>query len=225
MDVPPRNGVHIGAPQKILAVGFCARNISGTQAHLYNKENQLNKNLINQLIFCGKLLYEQGFNHSHSGNISIRDGNKILIKRSGAMLGYLKPADIVQINLNDNKLDENASAEANVHRAIYLGCPEVKAVAHAHTIYATVLSFKLKEIKPLDAEGKFYLPVIPVLSTKETIGSEEAAKKLPALIKKHKAAFLKTHGVFAGAETLEKACLYISVTESVSKTIYLNSKF
>ena len=55
------------------------------------------------MILFGKILYEQGLNHSHSGNISIRDGNEILIKRHGAMLGYLTKKDIVRINLNNDK--------------------------------------------------------------------------------------------------------------------------
>ncbi|MCL2389244.1 MAG: class II aldolase/adducin family protein, partial [Elusimicrobia bacterium] len=122
----------------------------------------MSKKIIDEIIFCGKLLYEQGLNHSHSGNLSIRAGDKIFIKKRGAMLGHLKQSDIVKVNLRDNKLDSEASVEVNVHRAIYLGCPEVSAVAHAHTIYATALSFKLKEIIPADSEGKLYLPHIPV---------------------------------------------------------------
>ena len=39
------------------------------------------KQLIKQIIFYGKILYEQGLNHSHSGNISVRNGDKILIKK------------------------------------------------------------------------------------------------------------------------------------------------
>jgi len=180
---------------------------------------------ISEIIFCGKLLYEQDLNHSHSGNISVRAGEKRFIKKRGAMLGHLKPSDIIAVNLRNGRLDAAASVETPVHRAIYLGCPEINAVAHAHTIYATALSFKLKEIVPADSEGKFYLPLIPVLSAKETIGSVEVAKKLPTLIKKHKAALLKAHGAFAGAETLEKACLYLSVVESACKILHLAKNF
>ena len=40
--------------------------------------------MIKDLILFGKVLYEQGLNHSHSGNISVRNGNNILIKKHGA---------------------------------------------------------------------------------------------------------------------------------------------
>lgn len=178
--------------------------------------------MIKDMILFGKILYEQGLNHSHSGNISIRDGNEIIIKKHGAMLGYLTKKDIVRINLNDDKKDKLASLEAKVHRAIYLQNPDVKAIAHGHTIYATVLSLNNKMIKPIDSEGQFYLPQIPVLSCNETIGSDEVAKKIPALISKYKCAIIKGHGAFAIGKNLEQASMYLSVIESASKILYLN---
>lgn len=178
--------------------------------------------MIKNMIFFGKVLYEQGLNHSHSGNISVRNGNGILIKKHGAMLGHLTDKDIVSINLNDDKRDKCASVEAKVHKAIYLGNKNVNAVAHGHTIYATVLSLRNKLIKPVDSEGAFYLPLIPVLSCEETIGSCEVADKIPALISKYKCAVIKGHGAFAAGKTLEEACLYLSVIENASKIIYFD---
>ncbi|MEA5000620.1 MAG: class II aldolase/adducin family protein [Endomicrobiaceae bacterium] len=182
----------------------------------------MNKKLIKEIILFGKVLYEQGLNHSHSGNISVRDGNNILIKKHGVMLGYLTEKDIVSINLDNDGKDKEASVEAKVHRNIYLSNPGVTAVAHAHTIYATVLSLKNKMIKPVDSEGSLYLPEIPVISCSQTICSDEVAAKIPALISKYKAAFVRGHGAFAGGKTLSEACLYLSVVESASKIIYLS---
>ena len=181
--------------------------------------------MIKDMILFGKILYEQGLNHSHSGNISIRNKNEILIKRHGAMLGYLTKKDIVRINLNNDKKDKLASLEAKVHRAIYLKNPKVKAIAHGHTIYATVLSLHYKIIKPIDSECQFYLPQIPVLSCDETIGSDEVAKKIPNLISKYKCAIVKGHGAFAAGETLEQASMYLSVIESASKILYLSKMY
>ena len=178
--------------------------------------------MIKDLILFGKVLYEQGLNHSHSGNISVRKGNNILIKKHGAMLGYLTKSDIVSINLNNDNKDKLASLEAKVHRAIYLADSKIKAVAHGHTIYATILSLNSKIIKPIDSEGQFYLPQIPVLDCKDTIGSDEVARKIPDLILKYKCVIVKGHGAFAIGENLSQACLYVSVAENASKIICLN---
>ena len=177
-----------------------------------------------EIIKFGKILYEQGLNHSHSGNISIRNKNNISIKKHGTMLGYLSDKDIVNINLKDTKKDGTASVEAKVHRAIYLSDSSIKAVAHAHATYATILSFKNKVIKPIDSEGQYYISEIPVLYCDQTICSDEVAKEIPALISKYKVAVVRGHGVFAGGKTLEEACLYISVVENASKIIYLLNK-
>lgn len=177
--------------------------------------------MIKDMILFGKILYEQGLNHSHSGNISIRSKNNILIKKHGAMLGYLSKKDIVSINLYDSAKDKSASIEAKVHRAIYLNDKNIKAVAHAHSVYANILSFEHKSIKPIDDEGLFYLSQIPVLSCKCSISSDEVAKKIPELISKYKVVAVKGHGTFAAGKNLEEACLYLSVAESSSKIIYL----
>ncbi len=181
--------------------------------------------MIKDIIKFGKILYEQGLNHSHSGNISIRNVDKILIKKHGAMLGYLTETDIVTVNLNDDKKDNIASFEAKVHRAIYLNNPGINAIAHGHTIYATVLSLHKEIINPIDSEGTLYLPEIPVLSCNETIGSDEVAQKIPGLISKYKCAVVKGHGAFAGGKNLSEACLLLSVTESASKIVFLDETY
>ncbi|MFX1558443.1 MAG: class II aldolase/adducin family protein, partial [Promethearchaeota archaeon] len=49
----------------------------------------------------GKHLVRHGYNTSHSGNISIRSGGKIIIKRRAAMLGELEPEDLVICELKE----------------------------------------------------------------------------------------------------------------------------
>ena len=61
-----------------------------------------------------------------------------------------------------------------------------------------------------------------MLDCKDTVGSDEVAKKIPNLISKYKCVIVKGHGAFAIGETLSQACLYVSVAETASKIIYLN---
>lgn len=173
----------------------------------------------------GRLLFEQGLNNSHSGNMSERQGGAILITRHGARLGDLAAKDIVKVNLNDDRKDKPASVEVNVHRAVYRECPGVNAIAHAHTPYGVVLSLNLPRIVPVDAEGAYYLPEIPVLCCASTISSDEVAAKLPALIGRHKVAIVNGHGAFAGGATVEQATMYLSVLESICRIVYLNNNF
>ncbi len=50
----------------------------------------------------GRDLYAGGLISSHGGNLSIRMGDRVVIKRRGAMLGNLKPIDLVETGLEKN---------------------------------------------------------------------------------------------------------------------------
>lgn len=169
----------------------------------------------------GRILFEQGLNNSHSGNMSLRQDDAFYITRHGAQLGSLTFNDIVKVNLKDTQRDANASLEVKVHRAIY-GATSFRAIAHAHNPHAIALSLHDDWITPVDAEGAYYLPRVPVLACGKSISSDEVAEKLPDLLTQYKAAVVRGHGAFAAAGTMEEAALLISVLESASRIIYLD---
>lgn len=168
----------------------------------------------------GGMLESHGFVLSaRSGNISIRIGNRIFIKRSGAMLGYLKKGDIVGAGIEDPE-PEGASIEYKVHRAIYLNT-DFRAVIHAHTPYAIVESMKGSDLVPLDAEGRYRFRAIPVLDVEDPISSDEVAEKIPSMIRRHEVAIVKGHGTFAAGTSLEDAYARITEVESICMLRYL----
>jgi L-fuculose-phosphate aldolase len=155
---------------------------------------------------------------ARSGNMSVRIGDTIYIKRSGAMMGYLKEGDIVKADIHDEK-PKGASIEYKVHRAIYLNT-DYKAIIHAHTPYAIVESMEGKDIEPVDAEGRYYFDKIPVLDVKEAISSDEVAQRIPNVITKYGVAIVKAHGTFAAAHDLRDAFSRITEVESACMLRY-----
>ncbi|MFH1540894.1 MAG: class II aldolase/adducin family protein [Elusimicrobiota bacterium] len=179
--------------------------------------------MFKNIIKFGQEMMVQGLNNSHSGNVSCRQGNIIHITRHGARLGDLSCGDFVAVNLKDDKKDKNASIEIMVHRAIYLVNPDVQAIVHAHPPVAIALSLNLKKIIPIDAEGSYYLPEIPILTKcKEVISSNCVAENIPQFFKTYKVVVVRGHGSFAVGKNFEEAYLYTSVLESASKIIALN---
>jgi ribulose-5-phosphate 4-epimerase/fuculose-1-phosphate aldolase len=75
-----------------------------------------------------------------------------------------------------------------------------------------VLSLNRDAIIPIDSEGLYYLPAIPVLSAADTISSDEVTAKLPELLKTNKSVMVRGHGVFSAGKTIEEAAMYASVT-------------
>ena len=67
----------------------------------------------------GRDIYLGQLTSSHGGNMSVRIGNRIIIKRRGAQLGRLKREDFVETSLNSHDSEiMRASTELIVHRTI-----------------------------------------------------------------------------------------------------------
>jgi len=166
----------------------------------------------------GRELFVSGLNNSHSGNMSVLDGNNICITRHGSQLGALKASDIVCVNLNDTKKDNLASVEIVVHRAIYKMTGH-SAIVHAHSPATVALSFTMEEIVPQDEEGKFYFRSIPVIVTKDSIGSQEVARLAAPILKDGKIVVVRGHGVFSASDNLEHAYQWVSSLEHSAKIL------
>ncbi len=169
----------------------------------------------------GQDLFLAGLNSSHSGNLSIRQGDRLVITRRGSMLGRLTERDLIETGLEKNDSHITlASTEIRVHRAIYKNTAAL-AVVHAHPPHATALSLIEDEIVPIDSEGAYFLHKIPVIGAERTIGSAEVEANLPDLLKEYKVVMIRGHGSFATGQLLEEAYQWTSALESVARIIYL----
>lgn len=178
--------------------------------------------IFEDFIRYGRDLFLMGLNNSHSGNMSIRKNDSIFITRHGAQLGSLSSSDIVRTNLDNEKLDKNASYEIKVHRAIYKNSP-ASAIVHAHPPIGIAVSLKQEKVIPIDMEGPFYLPEIPVLfKCEKTISSDCVADELPKLLKDYKIVLVRGHGSFAVGRSIEEAYQWTSVCESICKIIWIS---
>lgn len=170
----------------------------------------------------GRLMHESGLVLSaHSGNISVRRGENLYIKRRGSLLASLKKEDIVRLPISGVASGTFlASTEVKVHQEIYKHTSAL-AIVHAHSPYAIVESLRNEEIIPIDEEGSYYLKKIPVLNVKNAIGSDEVAQKLPEILKQYPAALVRGHGLFSTGINLETAFGLATVVESVCRLRYL----
>lgn len=170
---------------------------------------------------CGKDLSNRGLVSSHSGNISMRSGGKIIITRRSAMLGWLQPEDLVVIDLQEEDAHSGliASTEANVHRNIYKNT-DAMAIVHSHSPCTTALSMIEDELTCIDAEGMFLYKKIPVVECDIPVGSYEVAEKTAPALKNYPAVVVRAHGVFAKGITLEDALGVVTGVEQAADIIY-----
>jgi L-fuculose-phosphate aldolase len=161
----------------------------------------------------GRDLYVAGMVSSHGGNISVRYGDRVIIKRRGAMLGQLKPHDLIETGLEKNDSGVAlASTELIVHRAIYKATPAL-AVLHCHPRTAIAFSLSRDEIVPIDNEASYLLKKVPVVTEEFPSGTPEMANKVAAALQSYKIIMLRGHGSFATGQTLDEAFHWSSTLE------------
>lgn len=178
----------------------------------------MRRQMVGEFQRVGRELGRLGLISSHSGNLSVRFGEGILITRRGAMLAALQEEDLVEAPLEGEV--PAASRELPVHQAIYRETG-ARAILHCHPPCAIALSLKATEIVPLDAEGRYILGRVPVVSVQQSIGSQEVAEALPIYLKANRIAMVRGHGSFAIGETLEESLMRSSALEASARILIL----
>jgi L-fuculose-phosphate aldolase len=161
----------------------------------------------------GRDLYGQNMISSHGGNLSIRLGDKVVIKRRGAMLGALKPHDLIETRIDKNDSGVAlASTELLVHRTVYQQTPAL-AICHCHPRTAIAFSLSRDEIVPIDNEASYLLKKIPVVMEEFASGTPQMANKVASALQNYKIIMLRGHGSFSTGQSLDEAFFWASTLE------------
>lgn len=160
-----------------------------------------------------------------SGNVSSRtpEGD-VLITPSGLDYAELEPGDLVVVDL-DKKVVEGGlepSSETPMHTGIYRVRPEIGAVVHTHSRYATTLACLGWKIPPvhymlttLSQEGRIPLAPYAAYGTEELAGYASEA-----LGEAHNACLLQNHGTIAVGESAEEAFSRTMILEEMAQIYY-----
>src|SRR5512134_3567935 len=173
----------------------------------------IDERIFQQFVEVGRDLYDGNMISSHGGNLSMRLGDRIIIKRRGAQLGRLKMHDLIETGLEKNDSGVAlASTELLVHRAIYLATPAL-AICHCHPRTAVAFSLSRDELVPIDNEASYLLKKIPVVTEEFASGTPQMANKVANALKNYKIIMLRGHGSFATGQTLDEAFFWSSTLE------------
>lgn len=164
-----------------------------------------------------------GLIHGTSGNISMRDAEEdvIAITPSGMAYDTLKPEDITVIDLNGNIVDGEytPSSETPMHTAIFRARKDVRAVVHTHSLYATVMSMRLKDLDRATVPSNMYYPIHTAPFAMP--GSQELADEaVKALGEQGDVTLLQNHGLIATGQDMEAAMTCAIYTEEDAQVGY-----
>ena len=96
---------------------------------------------LQQLVDAGRALVDAGLSPGTSGNLSVRDGDDILMTGTGASLGALDAAAVATLDVAGTRLGgAKPSKEVPLHLAMLGRNPTHTAVVHVHSPFAVALS-------------------------------------------------------------------------------------
>lgn len=176
--------------------------------------------VIDKLIETGRALVGAGLSPGTSGNISARDGDRILVSGTGTSLGHLSPEDFAIVALDGTMLGgAKSSKETPLHLGFYRRNATHRAVVHLHSPQATAFSCtepwsETSAIPPLTPYFVMRVGRTPLLPYRMP-GSAQLGDDILSAPGDFRAALLANHGsVVAGTDLSDAADRAIEVEEA-----------
>ena len=176
-----------------------------------------------ELVRYYQWLRQYGYNDSHSGNISARDGESFWVTPTGACADTLIPDDLIPCPIR-GRLSLGASGDANLHQAVYQHNPDAQAMIHSHCPHAVALTLSGEDFVPADFEGQLYFPEVRVISVAYDVYFEQAAGLVAEALADASAAplcIVRGHGVYAWGRSLNEAYKWTCSLELSARTALL----
>ena len=168
---------------------------------------------------AARRMAELGLVRGSSGNISLRRGNLVLIIPSSIPYDWLRPKQVIAIELpSGRKLSGcgEPSSEWRMHLSIYRAREDVKAIVHTHSPYATAASFR-KYLPLVHDEGKLLFGEEVPVSEHAPPGTWALAEAVAKALGRGKAALIARHGAVAVGRTLTEALLLAEKLEEAAQ--------
>lgn len=107
----------------------------------------MSKHIVEDLLYWAKRTYNARMVPGTSGNISVRENDKIYLSKSGVCLFDMKEDEIAELDISGNSLNKvKPSSEGRMHLTIYNKRPDIKAIIHIHCPYITSFAVCKKEM-------------------------------------------------------------------------------
>lgn len=171
-----------------------------------------------QIIATALAMNEQRINRGKSGNVSARIDGGFLVTPSALAYAAMRPADIVAMSATGEAIGSRTpSSEWRFHRDIYDVRPEVQAIVHAHSSFATSLACLGRGIPPFH-----YMVAVaggPDIRCAQyaTFGTQKLSDLALKALDGRRACLLANHGMIAVGSSLENALALAVEVEALAE--------
>lgn len=159
-----------------------------------------------QLLTAARDLTALGLNKGTSGNASIRLADGFLITPSGVLAGQLSENSMVYMQWDGApEAGKKPSSEWRMHRDILQARPEVNAIVHCHSMFATTIACLGRDVPPfhymIAAVGGDNIRCAPYA----LFGTQALSDTAVTALQDRKACLLAHHGMLALGKDLSQA--------------------
>jgi L-fuculose-phosphate aldolase len=161
-------------------------------------------------------LEARGLNRGTSGNVGVRCGDRLLVTPSGVPARDLSAHSMVMLATTGEVLGPGRpSSEWRFHRDILASRPDLHAIVHVHSPFATTLACLGLEVPPfhymIAAAGGTTIRCAPYA----LFGTQELSDHALAALRDRKACLLANHGMIAAGGDLAQALALCVEVESL----------
>lgn len=179
-----------------------------------------------KVVETGRRMLRSGLVHGLSGNVSARvpGEEKIVITPSLKSYGAIEVEDILILDFEGNVVEgeRNPSSEWRMHLSIYKARPDVGAVIHTHSVYASALAAVGKSIPPFLDEMVQIIGGSIDVAEYGIPGSEQLAENVVKTLGDRNAVLLSNHGAVCCGKDLDKALEVAEEVERIAKIYVLS---
>ncbi len=178
------------------------------------------RDLRQDIVEIGRLVWQKGWVASNDGNISIRlDPDRLLCTPTGVSKGMMHPEDLIIVDMQGRKLEgrREGTTEISMHLTIYNLRPDIRAVVHAHPPVATGFATAGRALNlALLPEVIIGLGCVPLVDY-GLPGTPELIEPMLPMIPKYDALIMGNHGAVCYGEDVYKAFFRMETVEHFAR--------
>lgn len=150
------------------------------------------------------------------------EAGRYLVTPAAAPYETMTPSDLVLVDAELEPVDGGGvpSTESLLHMAIYQARPDIDAVMHTHSVFATVAAVTGRAIPPVVDELVVYVGGPVDVAAYGAPASEELATAAVEALGDRRAVLLRHHGLCAAASTPAEALEICTLVERVARIYF-----
>ena len=185
-----------------------------------------------ELLSASQAMLDRGLVTGTAGNASVRlssndawsntENAAFIVTPSSVQYESLQLDDLVVVNSDIEPLNDESipSTESLLHHAIYRARPDVQAIMHTHSTFATVAGIAGRPIRPVIDELVVYVGGAVDVAEYGEPGSEELAEFAVVALAEKAACLLPHHGMCAVGSTASQALEICTLVEKAAQIYF-----